>query len=265
MRLTRKKKELEAVLENISDGVLCLDNKGAIRIYNKALSEMISLDEDLVGVQIFTLPVEHPVRQGIFRAENGFAGPYCWERNECPVDRDCPGEKSQCCRCWVFAACKSFSSNKDKSCIECAQYQSVRQFLERPKELEMNDKSISVMSSFIEYPDRNEIWEVIVFKDVTSERLDAVCKLAGAMAHELRQPLQVLTSCLSLLSDKFPDEAEIKENFAAMKEGCMRMNDIIEKINHLTRYKTKHYFQKLRILDIEESSINPEKRWEQPD
>ena len=254
MPLTRKKKELESVLENISDGVLFIDSKGTIRIYNKALLEMLSVNEDLTGVQIFELPMEHPVREGIFRAEKGFAGPYCWERNKCRKDMDCPGKNSQCCRCWVFNACDSSSSNKDKACIECTQYRSVRQFLEKPKELEMNDKSISVLSSFIEYSEKDEIWEVIVFKDVTSERLDAVCKLAGAMAHELRQPLQILTSCLTFLNDKICDDVEMKENYDTMKESCARMNGIIEKINHLTRYKTKHYLNKLRILDIEESS-----------
>lgn len=254
MQLIRKKKELETVLENISDGVLFIDNKGTIRMYNRALSDMLSVNKDLAGVQIFSLPIENPVRQGIFRAEQGFSGPYCWERNKCSRDSECPGKNSQCCRCWVFSACGSFSSNQEKSCMQCDQYKSVRQFLEKPKELEMNDKSISVISSFIEYGDKDEIWEVIVFKDVTSEKLDAMCKLAGAMAHELRQPLQILTSCLTLISDKFPGDADIKENYSTMKNSCMRMNSIIEKINHLTRYKTKHYIQKLRILDIEGSA-----------
>jgi signal transduction histidine kinase len=260
MPFTRSKKEFESVLENISEGVLFIDNKGTIRIYNRALSNMLSFNEDMTGTRIFSLPVENRVRQGIFRADEGFPGPYCWERNKCPGDTECPGKNSQCCRCWIYAACKSLSSNKDKSCIECAQYKSVRHFLEKPKELEMNNKSISVLSSFIEYSDKDEIWEVIVFKDVTSEKLDAVCKLAGAMAHELRQPLQILTSCITLVSDKSPDDAEIKENYAIMKESCMRMNNMIEKINHITRYRTKHYMQKMRILDIEGSSGESEKK-----
>jgi nitrogen-specific signal transduction histidine kinase len=260
MPFTRRKKELESVLENISDGVLFIDNKGTIRIYNRALSNMLSFNDDLTGTQIYSLPVDNPVRQGIFRVDEGFPGPYCWERNKCTGDTECPGKNSQCCRCWIFAACKSLSSDKDKTCLKCAQYKTVRQFLGKPKELEMNDKSISVLSSFIEYGEKDEIWEVIVFKDVTSEKLDAVCKLAGAMAHELRQPLQVLTSCLTLVSDKVPDDAGIKEDYATMKESCMRMNSIIEKINHLTRYKTKHYIQNLRILDIEESAGESDKK-----
>ncbi|MBI5665577.1 MAG: hypothetical protein HZC49_10915 [Nitrospirae bacterium] len=259
MPLARKKKELEAVLENISDGVLFIDSKGTIRIYNRALSNMLSANEELTGTQIFSLPADNPVRQGIFRVDEGFPGPYCWERNKCPGDTECPGKNTRCCRCWIFSACKSLSSNKDKSCIECPQYKTVRQFLEKPKELEMNDKSISVLSSFIEYSDKDEIWEVIVFKDVTSERIDAVCKLAGALAHELRRPLQVITSCLTLVSDKNPDDAEVKEDYVTMKDSCMRMNGIIEKINHLTRYKTKHYIQKLRILDIEGSAGESDK------
>ncbi len=254
MPFTRRKNEFESVLENISDGVLFIDNKGTIRIYNRALSSMLSVSEDQTGTQIFSLYSENPVRQGIFRADEGFPGPYCWERNKCPRDTECPGKNSQCCRCWIFAACKSLSSNKNKSCINCDQYKSVKQFLEKPKELLINNRSISVLSSFIEHNEKDEIWEVIVFKDVTLEKLDAVCKLAGAMAHELRQPLQILTSCLTLVRDKSPDDSETKENYATMKESCIRMNNIIEKINNLTRYRTKHYLDKMRILDIEGSS-----------
>lgn len=220
MRSAEKKKELRTVLENISDGVLFIDNDGAIRVYNKALSEMFSINEDLTGVRIFLLPMENALRQGIFRAEKGFPGPYCWERSQCPGDLDCPGKKNDFCRCWLFRTCGSAVSG-NKSCFECRQYESVKRFLKKPKELEIGGKIISVLSSFIESGDKDEILEVIVFKDVTFEKLDAVCKLAGATAHELRQPLQIITSCVALLSEKMPDDITIKKSLILLKKAAI--------------------------------------------
>ena len=260
MPLTHTKKDLKTVLEHISDGVLFLDHRGRIKFYNRALTDLLSIHEDLTGVQVYSLPEDNPLRQGIFRADQGFSGPYCWEMNNCPADMDCPGKTGGFCRCWTFNSCSSLSAGKRSSCIDCDQYLRVKRFLEKPKELETGDKTLSVLSSFIEGNEKKEIWEVIVFKDVTSEKLDAVMKLAGATAHELRQPLQIILSCLSLIEDKIPHDQDLDENFKAMKVNCLRMNSIIEKINRLVRYKTKHYIMCGRILDIEESSDKSENK-----
>lgn len=265
MPLAGNRKELETVLENISDGILFIDNKGAIKVYNKSLSDMLSISDDLTGKQIFSLPMEDPLRQGIFRADSGFPGPYCWERNNCPADTACPGKNSQFCRCWVFSACELYSGNKSTSCIECQQYKSVKMFLEKPKELEIGEKVISVLSSFIEFSDKDEIWEVIVFKDVTREKLDAVVKLANATAHELRQPLQAIIAGLYFLTDKLPEDEKAKEVHDMIRESCHRMNDIIEKISSLTRYKTKHYIRNQSILDLDGSSEGGEKDHQEND
>lgn len=254
MPLTHTKKDLKTVLEHISDGVLFLDHKGKIKFYNRALEDLLSIHEDLTGVRVSSLPEDNPLRQAIFRADQGFSGPYCWEMNNCPADMDCPGKTGGFCRCWTFNSCSSLSEGKRSSCIDCDQYLRVKRFLEKPKELAAGEKTLSVLSSFIENSEKKEIWEVIVFKDVTSEKLDAVMKLAGATAHELRQPLQIILSCASLIEDKVDRDQDLDENFKAMKESCLRINSIIEKINRLVRYKTKHYILSGSILDIEESS-----------
>lgn len=256
MPLTQKKRELQTVLENISDGVLFIDNRGTIKFYNRALMEIFPVSKELAGMQIFSLPMDNCLRAGIFRADKGFPGPYCWERYNCPSDKDCPGKDSQCCRCWIFHACSSPDLTKDKSCIDCPQYRSVRHFLEKPKELEIGEKTVSVLSSFIEFGNKDEIWEIILFRDVTYEKLDAVVKLASATAHELRQPLQVITACASLIQKKIPENSELGEDIDVIKESCNRMNSIITKIGHITRYKTRQYLQRMKILDIEESSSN---------
>lgn len=95
---------------------------------------------------------------------------------------------------------------------------------------------------------------MIVFKDVTSEKLDAVVKLANAAAHELRQPLQVIISGLLLLQDQLHDDRNVKDELKYIKDSCYRMNEIIEKISHITRYRTKRYIRNEMILDLDGSS-----------
>jgi signal transduction histidine kinase len=257
MPLSQKKRELKTVLENISDGVLFIDNQGVIRVYNRTLSKMLSINEDLSGENIFLLPKENPIRQGVFRADAGFPGPFCWERNRCAVGTDCPGRESPCCRCWAMNACETALS-ENVSCIQCDQYRNVRPFLEKPKELELGDKIVSVVSSFIEYDSRDEIWEVIVFKDVSKEKLDAVVKLANATAHELRQPMQIISSCIALLGNNI-ENRELSDTLENIKESCYRMDKIIEMISRITKYKTKPYLNNETMLDLDLSSDSSNK------
>jgi len=50
MPFRENKAELKTVLEHVSDGILFIDTLGTIRVYNKALSNMLSINEDLTGM-----------------------------------------------------------------------------------------------------------------------------------------------------------------------------------------------------------------------
>jgi signal transduction histidine kinase len=126
--------------------------------------------------------------------------------------------------------------------------------LEKPHELTQGERTFSVVSSFIEFPETNDLWEVVVFHDVTSEKLDAALKVAGAAAHELRQPLQVIMALSSLLETGLGDRKPLKKYLDTLLSSCERMDDIIRQMNEMTRYRTKEYIGGKNILDIEHSS-----------
>ncbi|MBI5640478.1 MAG: PAS domain S-box protein [Nitrospirae bacterium] len=254
--LKEKKKKLEIVLDNISDGIVFIDNTGTINICNRTILEMFHINEDLTNASIFSLPRESLLRQGIFREDSSFRGPFCWERNNCPEGLDCPQKTLRFCRCWIFGREGSACRDRGTACPDCRQYTEVRSYLEKPRELEIGNRTISAVSSFIEFGDRREIWEVIVFRDVTFEKLDAAVKLATAAAHELRQPLQIIIGAISLLADELGSDEKMKAYCDIVEESCYRMDDIIRKINRLTQYKVMHYADDLRILDLQESSGN---------
>lgn len=248
--------EFRTVLEHISDGVLFIDHDGVIRLYNGALVRMFSIDRDLHGIQIFSLRRDYPLRQGIFRVDKAFRGPYCWESRRCPATADCPELGSKCCRCWILGLYGT-ACGQGIVCLDCAQFTRVKEFLEKPKELEIGDKVISVLSTFIELRDTGEIWEVILFRDATFEKLDAVVKLAGATAHEMRQPLQAIVAILTLMRND-PEATGSHKYLDVIYESCIRMDRIIRNIGHITRYRTKRYVDDRQILDIDESSRDPD-------
>ncbi|MBI5632232.1 MAG: PAS domain S-box protein [Nitrospirae bacterium] len=251
--LQEKKQKIEAVLENIREGVLFIDSRGGVNLYNQALVDLLGLDDRLKGREVFSLPGSHLLRQAIFRTDKSYKGPYCWEINHCSPEEACPMQESALCRCWLFNKDRS-SAPKYPSCLDCPAFKKVKAFLEEPKELTIGNRRLSVISSFVELRDINEIWEVIVFRDVTAEKLDAVMKLAGGTAHELRQPLQAIVGVASLLEEEFTETSEGRKYLRILEESCFRLDDIIKKIGDITSFRTKNYSEDIDILDIENSS-----------
>jgi hypothetical protein len=218
---------------------------------------MLFLDKSLPGKNIFSLASDNPLKEAIFRVNEGFRGLFCWEKFACSDDVDCLERGSRTGRCWLKRS--GCATRMYSYCNECPVYVEMKSFLERPKELAMGAKLISVLSSFIEFRDKKQIWEVIVFKEVTSEKLDAVMSLAGAAAHELRQPLQIIISFLCLLKDEIGSNETMVRYSDAIEESCLRMDSIIKKLCNVTQYRLKNYSEDLKILDLVKSSDDSEK------
>lgn len=85
------------------------------------------------------------------------------------------------------------------------------------------------------------------------EKLSAVIETAGAVCHELNQPLHIITGCCELLEQ----ESELDENIRRKLEIILKEVDRMAKLNHnlmnITSYKTKSY-QESKIIDIEQAS-----------
>jgi hypothetical protein len=94
--------------------------------------------------------------------------------------------------------------------------------------------------------------------ELEAERLKTAVHMAGAAAHELRQPLTIISGFLELLKDhvkeKTPDEVDIIQN------QCQRMDDIIRKMLNITRYKTKSYGYGAEIFDLSEEGEEKEEK-----
>jgi PAS domain S-box-containing protein len=85
------------------------------------------------------------------------------------------------------------------------------------------------------------------------EKLQAVLELAGAVCHELHQPMQSVTGYGELLlTSKSVDQA-YEYKIKKLTEQIQRMAQITNKLQKISRYETKDYL-KGKIIDIEKAT-----------
>ena len=85
------------------------------------------------------------------------------------------------------------------------------------------------------------------------EKLEGVLEMAGAAAHHLSQPVQVLLSGAAYLKrDKF--DPQVREMADVMLESLNRLRELIGRIQAITRYESEDYVDGKRIVDIYKSS-----------
>ncbi|MFC1891921.1 response regulator [Thermodesulfobacteriota bacterium] len=86
------------------------------------------------------------------------------------------------------------------------------------------------------------------------EKLQGVLELAGAVCHELNQPLQSVLGSSELLLMTMKSEDSKYESMQNIKMGIERIGELTGKIMNITRYQTKPYLNAGEIIDIEEAS-----------
>ena len=86
------------------------------------------------------------------------------------------------------------------------------------------------------------------------EKLQGVIEMAGAVYHELNQPMQVISGNSELLLMDISEGNPLYRNIKTIKRQVDRMEIITKKFMRITRYKNKDYL-KNKIIDIDEASI----------
>ena len=86
------------------------------------------------------------------------------------------------------------------------------------------------------------------------EKLQGVLEMAGAVCHELNQPLQSISGYSELLLMDLNDDDPKYQMLNKIKLQVDRLGELTRKIMKITRYKSKPYLSKSRIIEIEGSS-----------
>lgn len=103
-------------------------------------------------------------------------------------------------------------------------------------------------------------WTIATFTDISErraaeketverERLQGVLEMAGAVCHEINQPLQAIIGYSELLELE-PDVARGGNSIRAIRNQATRLGKITATLANITRYKTVEYPGKHKIVDI---------------
>ena len=86
------------------------------------------------------------------------------------------------------------------------------------------------------------------------EKLKAALETAGAICHQLNQPLQGISGYADLLLLKAAPESDTRAKIEGIQAEAAKMGTITSKLLNITRYRTARYTAGETIVDIERSS-----------
>lgn len=89
---------------------------------------------------------------------------------------------------------------------------------------------------------------------INKEKLEGILEMAGAVCHELNQPLQILSGYTELLIRALPAANPLRRRAGDVLKQVDRIGVLTKKLMGITRYETKSYSGNRRIVDIDKSS-----------
>ncbi len=122
-----------------------------------------------------------------------------------------------------------------------------RYFLVNGAPFDPNDPNQGALAVFTDISSHHHIQEEIRKR----AKLEGVMEMSGAACHELNQPLQVIAAQLDLLQMAPMLEEKARKRLVSITEEMERLIRITKKIQRITRYKTKDYINRSKIVDLE--------------
>jgi DNA-binding response OmpR family regulator len=93
------------------------------------------------------------------------------------------------------------------------------------------------------------------FEVAMRQKLQGVLEMAGAVCHELNQPLHIVTGYSEMLLVDLKESDPQAETLRIIKAQVDRIGELTRRIMHITQYRTKDYLGgRHAIVDIEEAS-----------
>ncbi|UCD33007.1 MAG: hypothetical protein JSV38_03790, partial [Desulfobacterales bacterium] len=86
------------------------------------------------------------------------------------------------------------------------------------------------------------------------EKLIGILEMAGAVCHELNQPLQSISIIFEIIMEDLSTNTEIHKYVDEIKQEIDRMGIMMKKLMHITKYETREYIRGQKIIDIDKAS-----------
>lgn len=85
------------------------------------------------------------------------------------------------------------------------------------------------------------------------EKFRGVLEMAGAVCHEMNQPLMVISGYTALLIEDLPEQSPHYKEVMEIRSQTDRLARITRKLMTITRYETRDYLNS-KIIDIHKAS-----------
>ena len=89
---------------------------------------------------------------------------------------------------------------------------------------------------------------------VQHDRMRGVLEMAGAVCHEINQPLMALQGFMEILYSRLGLKEDASTHLRKMDEQVERIKTLTHKIMNITKYETKDYAGGEKIIDIDQSA-----------
>ena len=84
------------------------------------------------------------------------------------------------------------------------------------------------------------------------EKLQGAIEMAGAVCHELNQPLMAISGYSKLVSMSITENDPLNHKIDKIMEQIDRLGEITQKLMRIRRYETKDYLQG-KIIDLDKA------------
>lgn len=154
-----------------------------------------------------------------------------------------PEDQKRASEAWGNDNCRAFLGKSREFKIQCKNGQS--KYIEFRSSF-LRDLKISVLTDIT---DRKKSEEIIREKD----RLQGVLELAGAVCHEMSQPLMGIQGYFEIISMDISREDPLRVKIEKIQTQIDRLSSITKKLMEISRYKTKDYLKE-KIVDLAQAS-----------
>lgn len=86
------------------------------------------------------------------------------------------------------------------------------------------------------------------------ERLQGVLEMAGAVCHELNQPLHIVLNYTEMVAREVDSADPVYGMLQQIQNGVDRIGKLTNQIMHISKYRSRPYLSNGTIIDIEEAS-----------
>jgi PAS domain-containing protein len=181
--LSRERKKLNTIFDEVDDGIILLSHEGVVLKANKSVENYLPLkSHELLGTSVQEFMNLPPLDEVFGWNVEAPPGKRCWEVKGCNCP-PCPMYQKDYVRCWAnsegYSCNGGSSSGKDGAklwgqCSKCEVIDSAAAAFRRPREIKIMGRSMMAVSSIIKPESQGEMFgEVLVLSRAKTSSKDS--------------------------------------------------------------------------------------------